>query len=72
MANENSSDTIVLAAGGTPLKASLKRAMRRDRIRAFLLVVPLFLFILFSFLTILHFHPNTLRYLRDNGDILQI
>lgn len=40
----------VLAADGTPLKASLNRAMRKNRIRALLLVAPLFLFILFSFL----------------------
>jgi len=40
----------VLAADGTPLKASLNRAMRKNRIRALLLVTPLFLFILFSFL----------------------
>ena len=40
----------VLAADGQPLKASLNRAMRRSRMRALLLVAPLFLFILFSFL----------------------
>ncbi|NQW00547.1 MAG: ABC transporter permease [Rhodospirillales bacterium] len=40
----------VLAADGTPLKASLNKAMRKNRIRALLLVTPLFLFILFSFL----------------------
>jgi putative spermidine/putrescine transport system permease protein len=36
-------------ADGTPLKVSLRRAMRRQKIVALLLVAPLFLFILFSF-----------------------
>jgi len=49
MADE-SSGGVVLAADGTPLKASLNRAMRKNRIRALLLVTPLFLFIMFSFL----------------------
>ncbi len=50
MAEENTGGEVVLAADGTPLKASLNRAMRKNRIRALLLVSPLFLFILFSFL----------------------
>jgi putative spermidine/putrescine transport system permease protein len=41
---------VVLAADGTPLKASLNKAMRKNRIRAMLLVAPLLIFILFSFL----------------------
>lgn len=41
----------ILAADGTPLKASLNKAMRRNRIRALLLVAPLFLFILVTFLS---------------------
>jgi putative spermidine/putrescine transport system permease protein len=41
---------VVLAADGTPLKASLNKATRKNRIRALLLVTPLFLFIVFSFL----------------------
>ncbi len=41
----------ILAADGTPLKASLNKAMRRNRMRALLLVAPLFLFILVTFLS---------------------
>ncbi len=40
----------VLAADGTPLKASLNRALRREKIRAFLLIAPLLLFILITFI----------------------
>jgi putative spermidine/putrescine transport system permease protein len=40
----------MVTADGVPLKTSLRRADRRQRIVAFLLVMPLFLFILFSFL----------------------
>lgn len=50
MADQVSDGGVVLAADGTPLKASLNRAMRKNRIRALLLVAPLFIFILFSFL----------------------
>jgi putative spermidine/putrescine transport system permease protein len=50
MANQNIRGEVVLAADGTPLKASLNKAMRKSRVRALLLVTPLFLFILFSFL----------------------
>jgi len=50
MAEENVQAVPVLAADGTPLKASLNKAMRKNRIRALMLVAPLFLFILFSFL----------------------
>ena len=39
----------MLAADGTPLKTSLARALRRNKLRALLLVAPLFLFILFTF-----------------------
>ena len=45
MANEIIGGDVVLAADGTPLKASLNKAMRKKRIRALLLVTPLFLFI---------------------------
>ncbi len=38
------------AADGTPLKASLRRALRAQKIRAFLLVAPLLVFILLTFL----------------------
>lgn len=50
MADGNIQDGPVLAADGTPLKASLNRAMRKNKIRALLLVTPLFIFILFSFI----------------------
>jgi putative spermidine/putrescine transport system permease protein len=50
MANDTTADGVVLAADGLPLKASLNRAMRKSRIRALLLVTPLFVFVLFSFL----------------------
>ncbi len=50
MADDVIQDGPVLAADGTPLKASLNKAMRKNRTRAFLLVMPLFIFILFSFL----------------------
>jgi putative spermidine/putrescine transport system permease protein len=42
-------DDVMRAADGTPLKESLRRSMRRAKIRALLLVAPLGLFILFSF-----------------------
>jgi putative spermidine/putrescine transport system permease protein len=50
MAEENLQAAPVLAADGTPLKVSLNKAMRKNRIRALMLVAPLFLFIFFSFL----------------------
>jgi len=50
MAEQNTGGEIVLAADGTPLKASLNKALRKNRTRAMLLVTPLFLFVLFSFL----------------------
>lgn len=40
----------VLAADGTPLHRSLARALRRQKLRAFLLVLPLLLFILVTFI----------------------
>ncbi len=43
-------DGVMRAADGTPLKLSLRRAMRRARLRAFLLVAPLLAFILVTFL----------------------
>ncbi len=41
---------IMRTADGTPLKVSIARAMRRNRLIALGLVAPLFIFILFSFL----------------------
>ena len=40
----------MLAADGTPLKVSLARALRRQKIRALMLIAPLFLFIVVTFL----------------------
>ncbi|MBO9395391.1 ABC transporter permease [Shimia sp. R9_2] len=40
----------VLAADGTPLKRSLARALRRQKMRALLLIAPLLIFILVSFI----------------------
>jgi putative spermidine/putrescine transport system permease protein len=40
----------VLAADGRPLKASLRRAQRRQKLRALMLVAPLLIFVLVSFL----------------------
>jgi putative spermidine/putrescine transport system permease protein len=39
----------VIAADGRPLKASLNRALRRSKLRAMLLIAPLLIFILLSF-----------------------
>lgn len=41
---------VMRAADGTPLKRSLARALRRQKLRAVLLIAPLLLFILISFL----------------------
>ena len=40
----------MLAADGTPLKQSLARSLRRQKLRALLLVSPLLLFVMFSFI----------------------
>ncbi|MDJ0638511.1 MAG: ABC transporter permease [Paracoccaceae bacterium] len=42
-------DGPVLAADGTPLKRSLAKALRREKFRAFMLVAPLLVFILITF-----------------------
>jgi putative spermidine/putrescine transport system permease protein len=42
--------THITTADGIPLKVSLRRAERRNKIRSFLFIVPTLLFILFSFL----------------------
>ena len=48
------SDTIqsgpVLAADGTPLKKSLQRALRRQKMRALMLIAPLLVFVLLTFI----------------------
>lgn len=43
-------DTVMRTVDGTPLKVSLRRAMRRRKLAALGLVMPLFVFILFSFI----------------------
>ncbi|MEQ8356457.1 MAG: ABC transporter permease [Kiloniellaceae bacterium] len=43
-------DNVMRTADGTPLKVSIARAMRRNKLKALALIAPLFLFILFSFL----------------------
>ncbi|MBU2980496.1 ABC transporter permease [Lentibacter algarum] len=40
----------VLAADGTPLKKSLARALRVEKMRALLMIAPLLLFVMFSFI----------------------
>ncbi|MBF2761001.1 MAG: ABC transporter permease [Ectothiorhodospiraceae bacterium AqS1] len=40
----------ILAADGTPLKRSLARALRREKLRALLLVLPLLIFVLLTFI----------------------
>ena len=46
MAIANASSAPILTADGVPLKVSLKRSMRRSKIRALILVLPAFLFLL--------------------------
>lgn len=43
-------DGVMRAADGTPLKQRLKRALRREKLRSFLLILPLLLFIVLSFI----------------------
>ena len=50
MAQADITSDVMTTTDGVPLKVSLRRAMRRNRIKAMLLVGPLFLFILFSFI----------------------
>nr|MDA3858000.1 ABC transporter permease [Roseovarius sp.] len=40
----------VLAADGTPLKRSLRRALRAQKLRALALIAPLLLFVLLTFI----------------------
>jgi putative spermidine/putrescine transport system permease protein len=50
MSDASDTNGPVLAADGTPLKRSLARALRRQKMRALLLIAPLLLFILISFI----------------------
>ena len=46
----SSSNSILLSADGTPLKKSLSRSLRQQKIRALLLISPLLIFILVAFI----------------------
>ena len=48
--NINNNQEILTTADGVPLKASLNRALRRERNISLLLVTPLFVFVLIAFL----------------------
>jgi len=50
MSNITQQNGPVLAADGTPLKRSLDRALRRQKMRALLLISPLLIFILVTFI----------------------
>ena len=50
MTDMTASNGPVVAADGTPLKASLARALRRQKLRALMLIAPLLLFILLTFI----------------------
>lgn len=47
---EGAADGPMLAADGTPLKTSLNRALRRQKVRALLLIAPLLIFVLVTFI----------------------
>ena len=46
----NSSTNVLLSADGTPLKKSLNRSLRQQKMRALLLISPLLIFILVAFI----------------------
>ncbi len=50
MAEIATTPEVMTTADGTPLKVSLNRALRRSKVRAILLVAPLFLFVTVTFL----------------------
>ena len=50
MAQAYAPPEVMKTTDGVPLKVSLRRAMRRNRVKAFLLVAPLLLFITFTFM----------------------
>ena len=47
--NNRAADGSVIAADGTPLKQSLARALRREKFRAFMLILPLLAFVVVAF-----------------------
>ena len=50
MSDQTHPQTVLTTQDGVPLKASIAKALRAQKIRALLLVAPLFLFILISFI----------------------
>ena len=50
MAATETIDQPLVTADGTPLKVSLQRSLRRNKMRAAILVLPPFLFLLFIFI----------------------
>ena len=50
MSNAQASNAGVISADGVPLKVSLARALRRQKIRALMLIAPLLLFVVISFI----------------------
>ena len=48
--SDSTANGLVLAADGTPVKRSLSRSMRRQKMRAFMLVAPLLIFVLLTFI----------------------
>ncbi len=49
MTDQTHAQTVLTTQDGVPLKVSISRALRRQKLRSVLLVAPLFLFILISF-----------------------
>ncbi len=47
--DDRAADGSVIAADGTPLKQSLARALRREKLRAFMLILPLLAFVVVAF-----------------------
>ena len=50
MATSDTANGPVLAADGTPLKKSLHRALMRSKLRALMLIAPLLIFVLITFI----------------------
>lgn len=48
---EHTISSPILSADGVPLKTSLARALRRQKLRALMLIAPLFIFVLLTFVT---------------------
>lgn len=48
--NDNANTSALVAADGTPLKKSLQRALRMQKLRALMLIAPLLIFVLITFI----------------------